>query len=81
MWLKTLSIISEGQHAAWNKLIKCKNEQQFRLEARKEKKRRKKPRYTSSRETESYTNILQDSEKYVHFYRGTLAPPKTHAGL
>lgn len=45
MWLKTLYIISEGQHAAWNKLIKCKNERQI----------------------ESYTNILQDSEKYVHF--------------
>jgi len=45
------------------------------------KKKKEKPRYTSSREIESYTNILQDSEKYVHFYRGTLAPPKTHAGL
>lgn len=37
--------------------------------------------YTSTRESQSYTNILQDPENYMHFYRGKLAPPKTHAGL
>ena len=71
MWLKTPSIVSEGHHAAWNKLIKCKKEQQFRLEARKEKKKEK-SLYTSSRERErELHNILQDSEIYAFLQRRT----------
>lgn len=78
MWLKTLSIISEGQHAAWNKLIKCKNEQQFRLEARKEKKKKKKTTLhfqQGDRELHEYITRLREICAFLQRHTRTTKNP------